>query len=260
VERFGVGTDPDDDGVTDELSIGDVTALTVWMAALPVPGRVYPKDVGRRAAVARGEKLFAQVNCTTCHVPSMELDRPVFTEPNEFNLSPSVAADPTKKNMLMPSDVPQPFAFDLTRDGPGPRPERNKGGGATIRAFTDLKRHNITAVTGKLSEEQIVGGSLRGQALVSDFVPGTPEIVLGKNIFLTEKLWDVGSTAPYGHRGDLSTLSMAIAAHKIEAESSRALYDALSDDDKACVIEFLRSLQVVPVDSPRETFVGDDVR
>ena len=37
VERFGSGTDPDQDGVTNELLIGDITAVTIFQAALPAP-------------------------------------------------------------------------------------------------------------------------------------------------------------------------------------------------------------------------------
>lgn len=37
-ERFGAGADHDNDGVIDELTVGDITALTVFQAALPAPG------------------------------------------------------------------------------------------------------------------------------------------------------------------------------------------------------------------------------
>src|SRR5579884_2944872 len=43
-ERFGVDTDPDGDGFTNELTRADVTAVSVFQAALQVPGRVIPRD------------------------------------------------------------------------------------------------------------------------------------------------------------------------------------------------------------------------
>ena len=49
-ERFGGGVDADDDGFVDELTVGDITALTMWQAILAVPGRVLPT---RRHARAR---------------------------------------------------------------------------------------------------------------------------------------------------------------------------------------------------------------
>ena len=43
-ERFGVGADPDGDGIVNEMTRADVTAVTVWQATLPVPGRLIPND------------------------------------------------------------------------------------------------------------------------------------------------------------------------------------------------------------------------
>ena len=49
-ERFGVDTDPDGDGFINEMTRADVTAVSVWQATLPVPGRVIPRDPDDRAA------------------------------------------------------------------------------------------------------------------------------------------------------------------------------------------------------------------
>ena len=50
VERFGVartGTDDfDQDGVPDELTVGDITATTLWQAALGTPGQVGTQQSG----------------------------------------------------------------------------------------------------------------------------------------------------------------------------------------------------------------------
>lgn len=262
VERFGAGTDPDGDGVTDELSIGDATALTVWMSALPVPGRVIPRDRGKKAAIERGEALFTQVGCASCHTPAMYLNNRFYSEPSPYNSGTTI---------LKVSDVPRPFSYDLTKDGPGPRPERTSDGRAIVRAFTDLKRHNIrdAAAAPRQSDEIFpgaggpgTGGSLRGTAPASDFVnaPTGAASFLGANVFMSERLWDVGSTAPYGHRADLTTLTDAIGAHGGDAASTRAAFQLLSAADQACLVDFLKSLQVVPQDSPRVTDEGDEVR
>ena len=275
VERFGVGKDPDGDGVTDELSIGDVTAMTVWMAALPVPGRVLPHDANRRAAIERGEQLFTQVGCASCHTPAMYLNNRFYTEPSPYNVA--VTAKPPFP-ILTVGDVPKPFSFDLTRQGPGPRPERTPEGRVIVRAFTDNKRHNITdtPLSNKQSEEVFQppiptsgptpppgsGGNLRGQASASDFynAPQGDASFLPANVFMSERLWDVGSTAPYGHRGDITTLTGEIQVHGGEAGSSRAAFFGLPAADQACLIDFLNSMQVVPVDAPRVTDRGEDIR
>jgi Di-haem oxidoreductase, putative peroxidase len=64
--------------------------------------------------------------------------------------------------------------------------------------------------------------------------------------FITRKLWDVGNSAPYGHRGDLGTITEAIVAHGGEATASRDAFNALPQSQQADIVEFLKSLQVVP--------------
>lgn len=64
--------------------------------------------------------------------------------------------------------------------------------------------------------------------------------------FLTRKLWDVGNSAPYGHRGDLTTITEAIEVHGGEARSSRDAFMALSRSERNEVVEFLKSLRILP--------------
>src|SRR5262249_7926608 len=126
VERFGLNTDPDGDGVLNELTLGDVTAATLFQAALGIPGQRIPRDPRLRRAVARGQQLFSQVGCADCHRPVLLLKSRYYTEPNPFN----------PPFNLQPKDVPHPFRFDLTRDGEKPRLERAPGGGAVVRCYT----------------------------------------------------------------------------------------------------------------------------
>ena len=86
-ERFGAGTDPDGDGIVNEVTRADVTAVTVFQATLAVPGRVIPNDPEIERAVSTGERVFEQIRCTTCHVPSIPLDRRgwIYSEPNPYN-------------------------------------------------------------------------------------------------------------------------------------------------------------------------------
>jgi hypothetical protein len=235
VERFGAGVDPDGDGVVDELSVGDITAITIYQAALNTPGRVLPAHPARRAAAARGEKLFASVKCATCHIPSLVLDRPVFTEPGPYN----------PPGNLRPADVKHPFSFDLTREGPGPRLERTPEGRAIVRAFTDLKRHDLNdGQYGHFANERAPQGTLAGTAPAAAFTE--PPLPRPLRQFLTRKLWDVGNTAPYGHRGDLTTITEAISFHGGEGRASRDAFFALPKDDQAAIVEFLKTLQIVP--------------
>lgn len=57
-ERFGLNTDPDGDGFTNELTVADLTAVSIFQATLPVPGRVVPNDPAVERANVAGEALF----------------------------------------------------------------------------------------------------------------------------------------------------------------------------------------------------------
>jgi hypothetical protein len=72
------------------------------------------------------------------------------------------------------------------------------------------------------------------------------------NQFITRKLWDVGNTAPFGHRGDLTTITEAILHHAGEARPQRERYAALPKQQQNEIVEFLNQLQVLPNGAPRE--------
>jgi hypothetical protein len=236
VERFGTGqkdnkgnlittNDFDEDGVADELTAGDITAATLFQAAMNTPGRVVADDLTRRAAAQRGETKFVAIGCADCHRPALVLNSLVFSEPNPYN----------PPGNLRLQDVPRPYTFDLTRDIAKPKLERTAAGTAIVNAFTDLKRHVICD-----DQDPFFGN----EKLVQSGVP--------TNQFLTRKLWDVGNTAPYGHRGDLTTIGEAILHHAGQARPQRERFAALTKQEQNEIIEFLKQLQVLPNGSPRE--------
>ena len=223
VERFGIertGTaDFDQDGHEDELSVGDITAQTLYQAALGVPGQVLPEDIDALRAVFFGERAFENMGCTDCHTPSLKLESRFFTEPNPYNPAGN----------LRPDDVEQIISFDLTSQGQTPRLEATPGGGAVVRAYTDLKRHDLC-----------------DDELMHYCNEQVPQGGIDTRQFLTRKLWDVGNSAPYGHRGDLTTITEAIEAHGGEARASRDAFVNASQQQRDEVVEFLKSLQMLP--------------
>jgi len=223
-ERFGDGTDPDADGMTDELSRGDITANTLYQALLQVPGRRLPSDARKLASVDRGESLFTTVGCAECHKPTLTLDDPVFTEPGPFN--PTSGGNGPN---LQPGDVPAPFAVDLTAHGPGPRLTREANGSVVVPAFTDLKRHEMGP---RCNNEKVVQG-------------GVPT-----SQFITKKLWGFSSEPPFMHNGRALTIDAAIRMHGGEAQAAEDAYVALPANDQKSLIDFLKSLVVLPEGSP----------
>ncbi len=66
-----------------------------------------------------------------------------------------------------------------------------------------------------------------------------------RDVFITSKLWGIGKTAPYGHRGDVTTLREVILHHGGEAGAVRAAFENLNEARQADIIEFLKSLHIV---------------
>jgi mono/diheme cytochrome c family protein len=64
-----------------------ITAVTVYQATLPVPGRVIADDPEVEQAVHIGEQRFSQLGCASCHIPRLPLvDKGWFyTKPNPFH-------------------------------------------------------------------------------------------------------------------------------------------------------------------------------
>lgn len=233
-ERFGEFTDPDQDGVQNELSIGDVTAVTVFQAALPAPSQKMPKGRSRVKAVQNGEQLFSDIGCGGCHVPELALKDRHFYEPNPYNPAGNAT----------PSDVSALVSWDMTRfNRKGSLLRKDKRQGAKIQAFTDLKRHNLCdEELNHFCNEQLTQGSLLGFASADDFTLDAQPRPTEE--FLTRKLWDVANSDPYGHRGDLTTMTEAIHFHGGDARLERDNYFQLSEYDQASIIEFLKTLGV----------------
>ena len=232
VERFGRGQkdimgnvidsdDFDGDGVPDELTVGDITAITMFQAMENIPGQVFPPEPERQSAILRGAQEFESAGCASCHTPTLVMNNAMFCEPYALN--------PTGTD----SDQSQKVCADMTSEGPGPRLQKQADGTVLVHAYTDLKRHVIcdSQTPHYCNEMRIQNG-----------VP-TDE-------FITRKLWDVGNSAPYGHRGDLGTITEAILAHGGEATASRDAFKSLPQGQQDDIVEFLKSLQVLPQGTP----------
>jgi hypothetical protein len=226
-ERFGVGIDEDHDGFVNELTRADVTAITLYQATLPIPGQVISRDPAVRRAIQLGTQWFQQIGCSSCHVPALPLVNRgwIYTEPNPYN--------PTGD--LQVGDIPA-ISVDLTSDQlPGPRLKADATGVVWVPAFTDLKLHDIT------------GGpdDPNAEPLDQNESAGSDAFFAGNRKFITRKLWGVGNSGPYMHHGKFTTMREAILAHSGEALQQREAFQHLSGYERDCVIEFLKSLQIL---------------
>ena len=243
VEKFGADKDPDHDGYVNELTVGDITALAIYQAALATPGRKMPSHPYVFRVVAQGNRLFSEIGCNGCHLPELELDDRHFYEPNPYN--------PTK-HALRAEGLGQILKFDMTVQGEKPRLDPNDGEGAVVRAYTDLKRHNLSDEDyNYFSNEQRPMGTLYGYAKRDSFYNVPANVNRPNGDFLTARLWFVGNTAPYGHRGDLTMITEAIYHHGGEARAPRDAFFALNEFDRNAIVAFLKTLQILPPGSNR---------
>lgn len=228
-ERFGIDTDPDGDGVMNEMTRAEVTALTVYQAAMAVPGRVIPNDPEIEHAIKDGEKVFGKIGCAVCHIPSLPLEKRdwVYTEPNPFN-------PPTNLRRGEAKDI----SFDLN-DASLPLPRLAPSKDATtldIPVFTDFKLHDITDPSETADAEPL---DMNQNVWANKFSTGNRR-------FLTKRLWGCANQPPYFHHGLYTTMRQAVLGHSGEALESRKKFQALSKYDQDALIEFLKSLQVLP--------------
>jgi hypothetical protein len=252
-ERFGLNADPDGDGFTNELTVADLTAVSLFQATLSVPGRVIPNDPAVEHANLLGETVFNRIGCATCHatLPLTSNNNPglpgepgwIYCEPSPYN----PATGPNSPNLhLGPANYPvsaPALTVDLTSDMlPLPR-LRAHHGLVMVAAYTDLKLHDISATSDPRTDPEC-------EPLDQNQAAGSPAFFAGNCKFITRKLWGFyNQGGAFMHHGKFTTAREAVEAHNGEARSQRLAFDALPTDLQNDLIEFLKSLQVLPPDS-----------
>ncbi len=231
-ERFGIDKDSDGDGIVNELTRADITAVSVFQAVMQVPGRVIPNDPDIESAIVNGEKAFTKIGCASCHVPALPLNRRnwTYSEPNPFNPATNLRAGQTttlKVDLTDPS-LPQP------RLTPADARADARAEAILVPAFTDFKLHDITDAKDSI------------EPLDMNQPVWSKKFSEGNRRFLTRRLWGAGNQPPYFHHGLYTTLRKSVLAHAGEARESRKAFQLSSEYDQDSVIEFLKSLQVLP--------------
>ena len=222
-ERFGAlwtGTDDfDEDGVANELSHGDISALVAFQASLAPPERRNDLPNAWIDAAERGEAVFTDIGCASCHRATLPLKSLIFEDPGPQEVAGTLRSDEVEKPLRLDLSA-MPWASTLERDAQG---------NWLIPLFGDLKRH---VIAGKRVDT--LGRELLAQRFVE------------RSAFLTSELWGIATTAPYGHRGDITTLAGVIAAHGGEALDERNAFMSLGETDRSAIIAFLKSLTIKP--------------
>lgn len=207
--------DGDHDGVANEIDPALVDHLEFYLL------NYFKPAIGKRSPWTRaGRRRLEEFACTKCHVPDLviEHDRRVADV--------ETVHDPERGvfNRLFATAIPLYAEQD---DGSGhPLLKRPKGARFMVReVFADFKRHDLGA---EFWEREFDGSVTREH--------------------MTEPLWGVGSTSPYGHDGRSVNLESVILRHGGEAADSRQRFAAAPMAQKMQLLDFLRSLVLFPPD------------
>lgn len=206
--------DPDDDGVGNEIDGAVVDHMEFYLLNYFKPG-----TYRQTRDTDNGRNLLKKIGCTGCHIPNMTIrnDRRVADVETVYDRKNGIFND------LFATAATRYVMVDDGQAFPKVLPEGNR---FKVRNFySDLKRHDL----GPAFHERNFDGSLQTE-------------------FVTEPLWGVGSTAPYGHDGRSINLDQVIRRHGGEARRSRDAYVGLRGKDREGVLAFLRSLILFPPD------------
>jgi len=206
--------DADNDGVLNEIDPAIVDHVEFYLLNYFKPGS---GKTNRRTN--RGLRTMREIGCTGCHVQNIEIetDRRVADVETEYNKQQGII------NRLFATAS---TLFDIVDDGeeyPKLVPQGNYF--IVENVFSDFKRHDL----GPAFHERQYDGTM-----ITEFV--------------TEPLWGVGSTAPYGHDGRSINLEEVVLRHGGEAQRSKGRFSRLSGDRKREVLEYLQTLILFPPD------------
>jgi len=207
-------TDGDGDGIVNEIDAALLDYMEFYLLNYfkPATGQSTTRK-------QEGQLLMQRIGCTSCHIQNLgiERDRRVADIETKF--------DPVRGifNRLFATAT---TLFGPIGDGqPYPKLLPKKKSFLVRNIFADFKRHDL----GAAFHERNYDGTLQRK-------------------FMTEPLWGVATTAPYGHDGRSINLEEVILRHGGEAHASKEAFAQLSEDGRRKVLEFLSTLELFPPD------------
>ncbi|MCO1333963.1 hypothetical protein MO867_06370 [Microbulbifer sp. OS29] len=210
-EGFGGETaDADNDGVVNEITVGDLSALSIFITTLERPLEVDSREN------RDGRELFSDIGCAGCHRSNMVTERRTLP----YKLTGS-AETPFEDTFYEVDLTKHPTYFRATRSG-----------GIEVPMFSDLKRHDMgegLAETAFFQTEQqnreFITARLWGVADTAPYLHDGRAHTLAEAIFLHDS---PGS----------------------EASAAAQNFIDLSEDNQNKVLKFLMSLRMPenPVD------------
>ncbi len=244
--------DGDSEEATNEILEGDISAVATFLAFLRPPTESSKGLDAQR--VEQGRDTFMNVDCASCHIPSLTIDSPFAT-----------IRDP-RTDKEMKDKVEKGFPYSMVKKELKKLGEKAERFGITVpysispsleKYFIKKKMKLLKSVEEKISAEMIAKEivlNLKGYSRNLNREDGPPETLprlpnkhekinvplysdlkrhnmgnvlkepiiqktdggqeIPENQFLTRPLWGVADTAPWMHDGRALTLTEAILMHK----------------------------------------------
>ena len=218
--------DPDLDGVANEIPVSLVDHFEFYLL------NYFKPATGRQTAnTRRGKQLFERIRCTGCHIPSLVIDRDrrVADVETRYDSRRGIF------NRLFATATP--LMQEVGGSGNPPVKEPKGQSFMVKNIYADFKRHDL----GPNFWERNFDGTLTKE-------------------FMTEPLWGVGTTAPYGHDGRSINLWSVIMRHGGEAQRARDRFARLSNGEQGLILDFLESLVLFPPDDTASNLNPGDPR
>ncbi|MFT6274038.1 MAG: hypothetical protein ACJAZ0_000126 [Halioglobus sp.] len=206
--------DADEDGVVAEVDPAVVDHMEFYLLNYFKPGTY---KTSRQTQ--RGGRIMKDIGCTACH------HRDLTIESDRRIADVETVYDPVN-GIFNDLFATASTRFDIIEDGNTYPLLLPQGQPFLVKdLYSDFKRHDL----GPAFYEREYDGTL-----VTEFV--------------TEPLWGVGSTAPYGHDGRSINLDAVIRRHGGEAAASAARYADLDSRGQSQVVGYLQTLVLFPPD------------
>jgi hypothetical protein len=262
VETTGDNVDGDGDGVKNEFSVEDMTALALYLAGQPRPVTALELDALRTqlestygaagadhadalalpdlqpaqvTAIQHGESVFNSIGCNSCHKSSLLINDPIFNEPSA-NANYRDATFPAGQNPVARGlDPADPIRFNLTTEQPDNVITAPNNPNVIVARLGSLKKNSsgkaIVALYGDLKRHNMDG-----------LAENVDETGFGAGVWMTKELWGAGSSGPYLHDGRSTTISEAIIEHRGEGQAARDAFLAQTAGNRADLVAFVENL------------------
>jgi len=234
--------DGDGDGIANELPESLIDFEEFYLLHYFKAAAITGVDAAHTQEINNGRLLFNQAGCGSCHIPELTIDRDrrVADVETQFN---AAQGNPFNRLFATASIIGVPVTNQGTPNILTFSDNEAYAQSAALaprsfvvrNLFADFKRHNL------------------GPNFFERFHDNR---TAPHQLFMTEALWGVGTSAPYGHDGRTHNLEEVILRHGGEAQTARNNFNNMTRANRNQVLSFLNSLILFAPDDTASNLQG----